>query len=314
MHHSSMKIIITGSSGFIGSNLALKLLEQEYEILGIDIKNNLKQLQKNSRFKFYKIDILDKQKINKIFLKFEPQIVIHFAALTGVRNSFYNAKSYSKTNIKGTQIVYLAAVKSKAMKFIFSSSSSVYGDNPHIPFSEDCQLHPKSPYAKSKAEAEKILYKLYQKYKLPTLILRFFSVYGPYGREDMAPYLFTQAAFNTKPIPQFGDGLSARDYTYIDDITGALMKTVGINSNWNIINIGNSHPVKLKDLILLTQKLTGKTIRITQKPLNSYESKITYADITKAKKLLNWQPRVSFEKGMKRFINWYKINCTNLQK
>lgn len=310
-------VLVTGAAGFIGSSLSEKLLQQGYEVIGIDNltdnynplykKENLSYLYRYQNFKFHKIDILNNTAVNKIFTKYLPHTIIHLAALTGVRASLLEPKIYEEINVLGTKNIYDTAVKFKAKKFIFSSSSSVYGNSKHIPFSELQKLTPKSPYAKTKKEAEILIQKLYSKYHLSTVILRFFSVYGPKGRPDMAPYLFTASAIHQKKIAQYGDGNSARDYTYIDDVTEAIIKLLHKNQfHLEIFNIGNSSPVKLHKLIRTVENLTGfKTKRIIL-PMNKSESVITFADIQKAYKQFRWLPKTSFISGMKTFINWYK--------
>ncbi|RJR30261.1 NAD-dependent epimerase/dehydratase family protein [Candidatus Microgenomates bacterium] len=309
------RILITGSAGFIGFSLSKRLLELDYEILGIDNyhdnypvafkKQNTQKLKRFPRFTFAKLDITDKTKIQEVFAKYSPDIVIHLAALTGVRNSLLFPQKYHQVNVIGTKNVYQLAIKNNCQKFIFASSSSVYG-NEHTPFSESQALAPTSPYAWSKYKAEEMLKKLHQKSTLPTIVLRFFSVYGPHGRPDMAPYLFTEAALKSKSINKYGSGESARDYTYIDDIVEGIIKTLQYETSWDTINLGDSSPITLNQLINTVEKITGNKINAQVKPANKFESVITFANIDKAKKLLHWQPKFSFVKGIKKIVNWYK--------
>lgn len=313
-----MKILITGCAGFIGSSISHKLLINRHKIIGLDNlcnsyniifkKGNLSEINSYSNFSFHNIDILDNSKLSKVFAFFAPDIVIHLAALTGVRKSINNSKQYQKVNIEGTNNVYLAAVNNKTKSFIFSSSSSIYGNKNPIPFSENQHYDPRSPYAKSKMLAELELIKLHGYYKLPTTILRFFSVYGPRSRPDLAHYIFTQAALKNKTITQFGNGNSARDYTYIDDVINALTKTLEKKFFWEIINIGNSHPTTLKKLISQIEIVTRKKINKRIVLQNKVESVITHADIKKAKKLLMWQPKTELKNGINEFVIWYKGN------
>lgn len=308
--------LITGCAGFIGSTLCKSLINQGHFVIGIDNltknypikfkKDNLAQIGSSHHFHFYQANILNYRQILTIFQKYQPHTVIHLAALTGVRASLRHPDQYFDTNVIGTKNVYLATVSIKGSKFIFTSSSSVYGNSSQIPFFETQKLNPLSPYAESKFEAEILLKKLRIRAKIPTTILRLFSVYGPFGRPDMAPYLFTQAAFSRKEIDIFGDGQIARDYTYIDDVIKALQKCLKLTSLWEIINIGNSSPVTINHLINTIERLAKKKISMRIKSKIKEEPLVTYANINKAKAVLSWQPKTSFETGMKKFISWYR--------
>lgn len=309
-------VAVTGAAGFIGFSLSRNLLHQGYHVLGIDNfynnypvlfkKDNIKYLQKYPHFNFSYVDILRVKDLEKLFDKYHPVYVFHLAALTGVRTSLNNPSQYYRVNVDGTRVVYEVAANHNVKAFVFTSSSSVYGNAETVPFSEELPLEPHSPYAETKKEAEKILSVMHQKRAVPTQILRLFSVYGPHGRPDMAPYLFTEAAFKSKPIFMFGDGTSSRDFTYIDDVVDAIIKSIKLASTWNIINVGNSSPITLTNLITLIEQETGGKIRIQAAPANPAESRATYADITKARALLSWHPKTSFKEGMRQFINWYQ--------
>ena len=311
-------IFVSGAAGFIGSSLSRRLINNNYTVIGIDNfynsypvsykHQNIKQLLKNNCFKFIECDIRNKQKLEEVFAMYKPKIVIHLAALTGVRKSLTHPELYFEVNVKGTENVYMSAIKYIASSFIISSSSSVYGDNPQLPFLETHILKPQSPYAKTKCDAESLIKHLFNKHKIPTAILRFFSVYGPSGRPDMAPYLFTHAAFNQTKITQYGDGKSARDYTYIEDVVNAIKKMISNMSSWSLLNIGNSSPVTLLSLIEIVEKYTDKKISLEFAPYNKSESFITYADICRAQKDLAWFPNTKFEDGMQKFIDWFKIH------
>ena len=308
--------LVTGAAGFIGSHIT-QTLAKKTTVIGIDNfypnydhsfkKKAVAVLKKNRSFSFHEIDIRDRTSLQKLFKKYPIDTVFHLAALTGVRASLANPTLYTEVNAEGTKIMYEEAAKSgKIQRFIFTSSSSVYGNGPHIPFIETQQLSPQSPYAKSKVEAEKLLMLLHRKYSVPTVVFRLFSVYGSNGRPDMAPYLFTEAAYKQQPIIQYGDGNSARDYTHVNDVVAAFEKVLVRHYIFETINVGNHSPITLKELIKQIEINTGKKIKKNFRPLNSAESKITYADITKAKKLLNWQPQTSFTMGLRMFVNWYK--------
>ncbi len=315
-------ICITGCAGFIGSSLASKLLRRNFTIIGIDNfasnypqkykQENINLLLEYPNFYFHKVDILDKSKISNIFSKYLPKTVFHLAALTGVRQSLRQTKKYFENNVVGVKNIYQISKHANVEQFIFTSSSSVYGNSSLVPFEEKQILTPQSPYAKTKQQGEYVLQELYNTNRIPLIILRLFSVYGPKSRPDLAPYIFTKAAFHGKKIDQFGDGNSARDYTYIDDVLNALCVCLYQKSQFEILNIGNSHPIKLKDMIMHIEKYTGKIIKKQIKSSRSEEAIITYANNSKAYKTLKWQPKINFDSGIKQFIDWYKT--TRLQQ
>ncbi len=312
-------VLITGCAGFIGSQLSKTLLQKNSTVIGIDNfnhaynpkfkKHNISILTKNKNFHFHTIDITQKTALQKLFKKYSIQKIIHLAARAGIRKSIRYPQLYRRVNIEGTKILYSLAQNHDVKQFIFASSSSVYGNSKKIPFQESMQLPTSpSPYAKSKHDAEKILASLYKKKKIPTTILRFFSVYGPHGRPDMAPYLFTQAILNNQTITQFGDGTSARDYTYISDITNGIVKVLEKVPDFEVYNLGNHYPVTLNSLIETIEKITKKKMARKILPPRKEESEKTWADITKAQNQLSWKPEVAFESGMKEFITWFKKN------
>lgn len=314
-----MKILITGSAGFIGSNLTQKLLFENHSIVGLDNFNNYyspeykeentKELEKSKKFKLYRADIINKKEIEKIFSQEKPDKVVHLAARAGVRPSIEQPLLYNKVNIEGTLNVFEASRKNKVKKIVFASSSSVYGGRKKVPFKETDKVDkPISPYAATKKAGELLAHTYHHLYNLPIICLRFFTVYGPKGRPDMAPYLFTKWVNEGKSIKMFGDGSTKRDYTYIDDITAGISSALDKDLGYEIINLGNSEVVQLIDFINLVGKLLNKKVKIDQLPEQPGDVPITNADITKAKKLLNYQPQTSFEQGMKKFINWYKQN------
>ncbi len=315
----SASILITGTGGFIGFNLAQHLLKNHFSVVGIDNFNhaynpvfkreNVQNLKKNPHFVFYQTDIFNQKKVQAVFENHHIERVIHLAARTGVRKSLLYPKLYEKTNIEGTGFLYECAGIFGCKQFIFASSSSVYGNAKTVPFKENQKkLSPTSPYARSKKNAEEVLALHHTRYKIPTTVLRFFSVYGPSGRPDMAPYIFTQKAFTRKPVFQYGNGETARDYTYIDDIIKGIYLALKKPFDFEIINLGNNHPIQLQKLIEVIEKYTGQSIKRTVLPRRKEESLQTWADITKAQMLLGWKPVISFEAGMKKFIKWYKKN------
>lgn len=313
-----IKVLITGAAGFIGSNLTKKLLGQGYSVIGLDNFNdyynpkfkeqNIAPFLDSSNFKLIRADITNKKELDKVFRKERPKKVVHLAARAGVRPSIDDPLLYEKVNIKGT-LNLLENCKKNIDQLVFASSSSVYGGSKKIPFSEDQNVNrPISPYASTKLAGEALAFNYHHLYNLPVTCLRFFTVYGPRGRPDMAPYLFTSWVAQDKEIKMFGDGSSKRDYTYIDDITKGISQALEKELDFGIINLGNSQTVKLIDFINLIGKLMEKKPKIKQMPEQPGDVPLTYADITKAKKLLNYEPKTNFEEGMKKFTNWFKEN------
>ncbi|MDD3887295.1 MAG: GDP-mannose 4,6-dehydratase [Patescibacteria group bacterium] len=314
-----MKILVTGGAGFIGSHTIRKLLDKKYNIICVDnlnnfynpkIKiNNLKPFLDNKKFKFYKVNICNNKKLANVFANEKIDKIIHLAARAGVRPSLEKPEIYAKTNILGTLNLLELSVKHKIKNFVFASSSSIYGNNNKVPFSEndivDDQL---SPYAATKKASELLAKTYHNLYGLKCTGLRFFTVYGPSSRPDMAPYLFVDSIYHGREIKKFGDGTSKRDYTFIDDITDGIISALDKNLDFEIINLGNNKPIKLNYFISVIEKLLDKKANIKKFPSQMGDMKITYADISKAKKILNFQPKVSIEQGMQKMVEWYLEN------
>lgn len=316
------KILITGCAGFIGSHLTKKLLELNYEVIGIDtitdsypaewkIKN-VKGFKNHSNFSFYKEDILNTDKVKDIFKSHKPDGIIHLAAMTGVRPSVENPHIYQQVNIQGTLNLLELAKTYSISKFIFASSSSVYGNQLTTPFSEnDKTNYPVSPYAATKKSGEILCYTYSHLYKIPTVCLRFFTVYGPNGRPDMAPYLFTEAILKGKEIKKFGNGETMRDYTYIDDIVKGIVSSIDFDCTYEVFNLGNSNPVSLNTFISTLEKITNLKANVVTVNIPQGDVTMTYADITKANKMLNYKPTVTLEEGLRRFVTWFKEKRLN---
>ncbi len=319
-----MTILLTGCAGFIGSHTAQALLNCGYNVIGVDNLNdyynpawkqqNLDNLKYENNFTFNRADITDQEELEKIFKeqqeKNQPiQKIVHLAARAGVRPSIEQPLLYQKVNTQGTLNLLELARKNQVEQFVFASTSAIYGEQQKIPFSEDDPVNkPVSPYAATKKAAELLCYTYSHLYQIKTTCLRFFTVYGPAGRPDMAPYLFTQALLNNQPINKFGDGSTQRDYTYIDDIVSGVCTAVEKPFEFEIINLGNNQPVSLNEFIKILEELTEKKAVINQLPLQPGDVPRTYADISKAQKLLGYQPTTSFKEGLKKFVDWYKIN------
>jgi len=315
----SAKYLITGAAGFIGSSLAKRLLDEGKTVIGVDNFNdyyspvfkqeNVQPFAKNKNFKLYKIDITDATKLNQVFGKEKPTKVIHLAARAGVRPSLEDPGLYQRVNIEGTLNILEACKRYKAKQLVFASSSSVYGGSTEAPFTEtEIADRPISPYAATKRAGEMLCFNYHHLYGLPITCLRFFTVYGPKGRPDMAPYMFTELVYQGKGLKMFGDGSSRRDYTYIDDIVDGISRSLDKELGFEIINLGNSQTVPLKYFINLVGKILKKPVKVTQVPEQPGDVPITYADITKAKKLLGYNPQTSFDQGMEKLISWYLDN------
>lgn len=309
------KVLVTGAAGFIGSHLCDRLLDNDHQVAGIDNFNdyydpkikerNLENALKSKRFKLYRADILDFGGLLRIFKKEKPQKVVHLAARAGVRASLTNPHLYGEVNVAGTVNLLKLAVDNQISQFIFGSSSSVYGNSRRLPFTEDdpCQKII-SPYGASKRSAEFFVESFYRTYGLKSTILRLFTVYGPRGRLDMAPALFTKAIVEGSPINQFGDGTTSRDYTYIDDIVNGIIRALNKPFNLEIINLGANQPITLNYFVKTLEDIIGKKAKIKKLPKQPGDVQKTWASIEKAKKLLEWQPQTNLEEGLAKYIKW----------
>lgn len=320
-------ILLTGCAGFIGSHLLDRLLAQGHTVIGVDDFNdyystsrkrkNIEHNLSNPNFHLIKKNICELKaenilptlNVQRSTLMNNNFVVIHLAARAGVRASISQPLLYKKVNVGGTLSLLELAKKLRVKHFIFGGSSSVYGNNTPVPFQEDAPCdQPISPYAATKRGAELLCFSYHHLYKIPTTILRFFTVYGPRNRPDMAAFKFTDAIANGRPIDIYGKGTS-RDYTYIDDITSGIMAALKFkNPRFNIINLGNSSPVSLGKFIKTIETVVGKKAILHPQTLPPGDVNATYADISRAKKLLNWQPKTSLQEGISKLWNWYKMN------
>lgn len=313
-------ILVTGGAGFIGSNLIDILITKFPKINIINIDNfndyyDLKIKQKNienhlksKNYYLYKIDIENQLELDKVFSKHKIDIVIHLAARAGVRPSIENPISYINTNILGTVNILECIKKYNVPKIVFASSSSVYGNSNTNKFSEILKLsEPISPYAATKLSCEQIIYTYSKLYNIQAVLLRFFTVFGPRQRPDLAISKFTKLILKDEPIQMFGDGNTIRDYTYIDDIVSGIISAIKYNeTQYEIFNLGGGSPVSLKEMIKCIEKNIGKKAIIEKLPMQAGDVDKTAADISKAKKYLNFYPKTSFNEGIKKFIVWYK--------
>lgn len=310
-------VLVTGGSGFIGSNLCEKLLALNYNVINLDNFNdyysplikikNIKNALTNTNYKVIDGDIQDKNLLTSIFNLNSIDIIIHLAALAGVRRSLNNPLEYIDVDIKGTVNLLECARKYNIRKFIFASSSSVYGQN-FLPFKEtDTVVSQISPYAAAKQSGELFCKTYNNLYGVPIVCLRFFTVYGPRQRPEMAIYNFTSRISEGRVISIFGNGTSSRDYTFIDDILDGIIGSMNLNCNFEIFNLGNSHPTNIEYLVNLIEENLGKKALIDYTLTQPGDVTHTFADISKAQKLLNYTPKISIEKGIEEFIKWFKL-------
>ena len=326
-------IIVTGSAGFIGFSLSKRLIIEGHKVIGIDNINDyydpqlkedrLKQLD-NDNFTNIRTDLEDLETINQVFEKYKPEIVINLAAQAGVRYSLENPHAYISSNIVGFTNILEACRHHKVEHLIYASSSSVYGANTSKPFSTSDNIdHPLSLYAATKKSNELMAHTYSHLYDLPTTGLRFFTVYGPWGRPDMALFLFTKAIVNDEPIDVFNHGNMLRDFTYVDDIVESIARLTKRparpNVEWSgenpdpgssyapykVYNIGNNSPVKLMDFIEAIEKKLGKKAKKNYLPLQSGDVPETYANVDDLYRDIDFQPETTIQEGVNKFIDWY---------
>ncbi|MDC0192885.1 NAD-dependent epimerase/dehydratase family protein [Pelagibacteraceae bacterium] len=315
-----MKVLITGCAGFIGFHLSNLLISKKIDVIGLDNlnsyydvnlkKNRLKILKQNKKFFFYKEDILNEKKLNNIVKKNKIKIIIHLAAQAGVRYSIEDPKTYLKNNLEGFFNVLEAAKLNKIKHLVFASTSSVYGDNFNFPLKEsESTSRPLSFYAATKKSNEVMAHSYSYIYKLPCTALRFFTVYGPYGRPDMALFKFTKNILENKKIELYNNGRHQRDFTYIDDIVNGIYSIINKPKNnkipFNVFNIGNGNSRKLSDYLFLIEKKLGKKAKIKNLPLQKGDIIKTHADIKLLRNFSNYKSEIDIEKGVSSFIDWF---------
>ena len=312
-----MKILVTGVAGFIGYHLCKSLLEDDYEVLGIDNINDyydpklklvrLEQLKPYKNFKFEKVDIADRDSITQSFQSFKPRKVINLAAQAGVRYSLENPYAYIDANLVGFLNIIELCRHNNVEGLIYASSSSVYGGNEKIPFSvEDRVDKPLALYGATKRANELIAYSYSHLYGLRSTGLRFFTVYGPWGRPDMAMFIFTQKIIAEENIMVFNYGNMKRDFTYIDDIIKGTRSSIEKNYKSEVFNLGNNKSEQLMDMIGLLEKELGKKAKIDFQPIQPGDVKESFADIKSSGQKLDYVPKTTINDGIPKFIQWYK--------
>jgi UDP-glucuronate 4-epimerase len=323
MRRKSQRVLLTGGAGFIGSHVAEALLRRRVQLWILDNldefyspalkKHNLEDIRSVGSFEFSQVDMCDRVCLRDAFERVRPDVVIHLAARAGVRPSIEQPHLYEQVNVAGTLNLLEMCRQFTVRKFVFGSSSSVYGATSQVPFSENqVELRPISVYAATKLAGEMLCYTYASLFALRVICLRFFTVYGPRQRPDLAIHKFTALIEAGKPVPIFGDGSAGRDYTWVDDIVAGVMAAFDYEPQpaggipFELFNLGNSHPVRLAKLLELLECITGKKAIVERHRPQPGDVPLTWADISKACRLLGYRPGMSLEKGLEQFVAWYR--------
>ncbi len=312
-----MKVLVTGAAGFIGSHLAEALLSRGDEVIGVDNFNdyydparkraNIAPFQPRPRLTFYEADIRDTGRMHKIVAGHSPDVIAHLAAMGGVRYSIGRAPLYTDVNLQGTVGLLEVARGGAVPHFVFASTSSVYGKTDRIPFEEtDPCNQPLAPYPATKKAAEMMGYTYHNLHNLSFTALRFFSVYGPRGRPDMMPFLVMHRIVNKHQIQLFDAGQMKRDWTYVDDVIAGVIAAIDRPLGYEVINLGRGEPVLMADFVKIIEGLVGRSAILSTPSAPPSEPKITYADISKARRLLNYDPKTAVTGGLACMWNWYQ--------
>jgi UDP-glucuronate 4-epimerase len=313
-------VLVTGNAGFIGSHLTERLLALGHSVVGFDNfdpfydpaikRKNLAVVASHPDFTFVEGDLRRRDQVDALFAGRRIDRIFHGAARAGVRPSLKDPLLYEDVNVRGTLHLLEAATRHRVDNFVFASSSSVYGEQKKVPFSEtDPVDHPISPYAATKKACELMCFTYHHLYRLPTTCLRFFTVYGPRQRPEMAIHAFTRAIERGEPLKLFGDGSARRDFTYIDDIIAGVTAALDRPHPYEVINLGESQTIALRDLIARLEQLLGKRANIQALPAEPGDVPITYADVSKARALLDYRPSTPVEDGLARFVAWYRATA-----
>jgi len=308
-----MKVLVTGGAGFIGSHVVEKLLDRGEDVTVLDNFNDFydpaikrENAAANSGARLVEGDIRDGRLVHELLGVERFEAVIHLAAMAGVRPSLADPLLYGDVNIRGTQTL-LAELQDARTKFVFASSSSVYGANERVPFEESDDIHrPVSPYAATKRAGELLCFTHHHLYRTPITCLRFFTVYGPRQRPEMAIHEFVRRCLAGEPIPFFGDGSSRRDYTYVDDIVNGVLRALDRCRGYEIYNLGESQTVSLSELVSAIGAVTGTNPVLDRQPMQPGDVLVTYADVDKARRMLGYEPTTPLAAGLERFMEWYR--------
>jgi len=312
-----MRYLVTGGAGFIGSHLSEALLARGDEVICVDNFNDYYSPQRKRRniaaalaqpgYTLVEADIRDDAAIDAAFATYQPDKVAHIAAMGSISYSVRYPKLYEEVNIRGTVNILDAARRNAVRGVVLASTSSIYGRTDKIPFVEtDSTDRPLAPYPASKKAGEVIAASYHVSYGLPCICVRFFNVYGPRGRPDMTPYLFTDAFAHGRAITLYDGGRPRRDWTYVDDIIAGVVAALDAELGYEIFNLGRGQPVIMRDFVTIIERLVGKSAQILEAPLPQNEALVTFADVGKARRLLGYDPHVSVEAGMERFWQWYR--------
>jgi UDP-glucuronate 4-epimerase len=312
-----MKALVTGAAGFIGSHLSERLTSDGWDVVGLDNfdpfyskevkRGNIAGLVSSGKFELVEGDIRDAECVGDILRRGDIDIIVHLAAKAGVRPSIEDPLGYQDVNINGTMVMLESAVKNDVKKFVFASSSSVYGNNKKVPFSETDNVdYPISPYAATKKACELLCHTYSHLYGIGMTCLRFFTVYGPRQRPDLAIHKFARLIEAGEAIPVFGDGSMKRDFTYIDDIINGVVAAMERCGGYEVYNLGESRPVRLDDLITAIENALGKKAIINRLPEQPGDVKQTYADIGKAQRELDYSPKTEVSAGLANFVRWFR--------
>jgi UDP-glucuronate 4-epimerase len=323
LHSTPQLILLTGGAGFIGSHTAEALLRQGYRVLVVDCmddfyapsrkRSNLEEVSKAGAVDLEEIDLAQYEPLRELIRRTRPAAIIHLAARAGVRPSIDQPRLFERANIQATLNLLECCREFQIARFVFGSSSSVYGATSRVPFSEDqIECRPISPYAASKLAGELYCYTYAHLFRLQCICLRFFTVFGPRQRPDLAIHKFTALLEAGKPLAMFGDGSAGRDYTFVADIVDGILRALEwkeISSYpvpFEVFNLGNSHPVKLRELIQALEQVTGRKASIEQFPDQPGDVPLTWADVSKARRVLGYEPRVHLEEGLQHFLAWFR--------
>ena len=306
-------VLVTGAAGFIGSHAAEALRAGGYAVVGVDnfcdfYDRRWKEANlKTAKIDVEEMDITDGPAISRLISRIKPHAILHLAAMAGVRPSIERPVYYSKINVEGTTHLLQAAVENKVQKFLFASSSSVYGNQKKVPFSEEDDVNePISPYAATKRAGELICHSYWHLYGMPISCLRFFTVYGPRQRPDLAIHKFTRLIAAGRPIPIFGDGSTSRDYTFVADIVRGILAALERCERYRIYNLGGSEPVTLSNLVAEIERAMGKKAIIERKPAQPGDVERTFADLTRSSAELGYRPQTTLVEGLKKFVAWFR--------